>query len=301
MSIGVTQSIIDRQQWLDDLSDAIQPVIGSIFTNVGEAGRVAKDLLNGVWLGHPLHPLITDVPIGAWTMTQIFDLFSMARGGDDGLDLASDVTLGMGVLAALGAAVTGLTDWSDIDTGSRRRMGLAHGIINVTGLTLSLGSLGLRMGGGRNRGLARTLSASGYLVSALAAYVGGELVYSLGTSINRNAWVESPKKFADIAVVADIEEGKMQKFVAGGNPVVVVKHKDGIHAFGGTCSHMGCSLWKGKLEGHVVTCECHGSQFDITDGHLVHGPATASVPSYEVREENDRLQVRLRQTAEAPA
>ena len=95
MSTGITQSIVDQQKWLDGLSDAVQPIFGGLFTNAGEAGRLAKDLLNGVWLGHPLHPLITDVPIGAWTMTQLFDVMSMARGGDDSLDAASDVTLGM--------------------------------------------------------------------------------------------------------------------------------------------------------------------------------------------------------------
>src|SRR6476660_5098848 len=154
MSTGIAESIIDRQKWLDDLSDAIQPLIVDLYKNTGEAGHVAKDILNGVWLGHPLHPAITDVPIGAWTMSEMFDFLSMARGGDANLDAASDLTLGMGILAALGAAVTGINDWSDIDQGSRRRMGLAHGLLNVAGVTLNLGSLGLRVVGG-NRGLAR--------------------------------------------------------------------------------------------------------------------------------------------------
>jgi nitrite reductase/ring-hydroxylating ferredoxin subunit/uncharacterized membrane protein len=296
MSTGLTQSIIDQQKWLDGLSDAIQPVINNAFSSTGETGRVVKDLLNGVWLGHPLHPVITDVPIGAWTMSQLFDLASMARGGDDSFDAASDVTLGVGIVAALGAAVTGITDWSDVHMGPRRRMGLAHALINVAGLTLNLTSLGLRVTSKRNRGLARSLSAGGYMLNALAAFVAGELVYNLGMAINRNAFVESPKKFTDIAAVADLEEGKMQKYQAGGSPVVVVKHEDGIHAFGGTCSHLGCNLWKGKLEGHVLTCQCHGSQFDITNGSIIHGPATSPIPEYEVHEEVGRLFVRLKQT-----
>jgi nitrite reductase/ring-hydroxylating ferredoxin subunit/uncharacterized membrane protein len=300
MFTGVTQSRIDRQKWLDDLADAIQPVIVDAYKNAGEAGRVTKDFLNGVWLGHPLHPVITDVPIGAWTIAQLFDLMSIARGGDDNLDAASDIALGAGIVAAVGAAVTGLNDWSDIDQGSRRRIGMAHALLNVAGLTFNLGSLGLRMGGRRNRGLARTLSAGGYAITSLAAYVAGELVYNLGTSMSRNAFVESPKKLTDIVDIKEIEEGKMQKFTASGNPVVVVKHEDGIHAFGGTCSHLGCSLWKGKLEGHILTCQCHGSQFDITDGHLVHGPATAPIPSYETLEQIGRLMVRLKQP-EQPA
>ncbi|MEO8285066.1 MAG: Rieske 2Fe-2S domain-containing protein [Chloroflexota bacterium] len=297
MSTGVVQSIVDKQTWLDDVSNAIQPAISEIFANAGEPGKVAKDFLNGVWLGHPLHPVITDVPIGAWTMTQVFDALSILRGGDDALDMASDVTLGAGIVTAVAAAVTGIVDWSDVRKGSRRRIGLAHALLNVGGLTLNLGSLGLRLAGKRNRGAARALSAGGFALSGLAAYVAGELVYNLGMAINRNAWVAGPKKFVDFAAAGDIEDGKMQHFEVGGRDVVVVKHEDGIHAFGGTCSHLGCGLWQGKLDGHVVTCPCHGSEFDITDGSVVHGPATAPVPGYEVRESNGRLQLREVQEA----
>ena len=148
--------MVDRQPWLDDISDAIQPLVNSAFSNSGEAGRMVKDLLNGVWLGHPLHPVITDVPIGAWTISELLDFASAARGDDPGLDAASDIALGAGILAAVGAAVTGITDWSDTG-GTHRRMGMAHALLNVGGLTLNLGSLALRMGGGR--GAARVLSS----------------------------------------------------------------------------------------------------------------------------------------------
>ncbi|HET9493160.1 MAG TPA: DUF2231 domain-containing protein, partial [Chloroflexia bacterium] len=148
MSTGVVQSIVDRQKWLDEVSDAIQPVINNAFSNAGEGGRVVKDFLNGVWLGHPLHPVITDVPIGAWTMTALLDFLSAAKGGDEGLDRASDVTLGAGIAAAVAAAVTGIVDWSDVG-GSHRRMGMAHALLNTGALALSLTSLGLRMGGNK--------------------------------------------------------------------------------------------------------------------------------------------------------
>src|SRR3954467_10785594 len=101
MSKGVAQSIIDQQKWIDQFADLIQPLIRQSFSAAGESGRIVKDLLNGVWLGHPLHPLLTDVPIGAWTMTQLLDLVSAARGDDEGLDRASDITLAAGLLAAV--------------------------------------------------------------------------------------------------------------------------------------------------------------------------------------------------------
>ncbi len=292
MATGLSQEIIDRQKWLDSVADAIQPIISNVFNNAGEAGRTAKDLLNGVWLGHPLHPLITDVPVGAWTITQLFDLVSIARGDDEGLDNAADLALGAGILAAVGAAVTGLTDWSDIG-GEQRRMGLAHALINSVGLTLNVGSLALRLGNKRNRGLARSLSASGYIFNALAAYVGGELVYTLGQAVNRDAWVDGPEKFTDVASVEELQDGKMVKVELNGRPIVLLKDDDGIHAFDGICPHFGGPLWEGELNGHIVTCPWHRSQFDIASCKLVHGPATAAVPCYEVRKRNGQVQIRL--------
>jgi nitrite reductase/ring-hydroxylating ferredoxin subunit/uncharacterized membrane protein len=296
MATGFAQAIIDKQHWLDELSDAIQPLVNRAFSSGGEAGHVVKDFLNGVWLGHPLHPVITDVPIGAWTMTELLDLLSTMRGDDPALDAASDITLGAGIVAALGAAVTGITDWSDVG-GEQRRLGMAHALLNVAGLSLCVGSLAVRMGGsnGRGRGTARVLSAAGYSISALAAYVAGELVYGKGMAVNRQAWVDGPEKFTDAAAEDDLAEGKMVRVEVEGRPIVLLKHDDGFHAFEGTCPHFGCGLWEGKLDGHILTCPCHGSQFDVSTGALIHGPATSPVASYDVRRQKGRLQVRLRQ------
>lgn len=293
MATGPTQAIIDRQKWLDDISDVLQPLINNTFSSAGEAGKYAKDFLNGVWLGHPLHPVITDVPVGAWTMTQLLDAISMLRGGDKGLDTAADITLGAGIVAAVGAAVTGLVDWSDVG-GSHRRMGMAHALINVGGLTLNVASLALRAGGKKNRGLARTLSAGGYVLNAAAAYVAGELVYNLGQAVNRDAWVDGPDKFTDAGALEDLRDGELVKVEVEGRGIVLLQHEDGIHAFDSVCPHYGCDLSRGNLEGHNITCQCHGSEFDVRDGSLIHGPATAPVPSYDVRKRSGRVQIRMR-------
>jgi len=129
MAKGLVESVIDGQEWLDKLSDPVQSAIQTLFKGAGEGGLVIKDLLHGVWLGHPLHPVITDVPVGAWTVAQALDLASAAKGGDKTLDTASDISLGLGLLAAGGAIVTGLADWSESD-GAQRRMGMAHALLN---------------------------------------------------------------------------------------------------------------------------------------------------------------------------
>ena len=290
---GLVQQLIDKQTWLDGISEAVQPVLEKVFSETGEPGKVVKDFLNGVWLGHPLHPAITDVPIGAWTVTQVLDILSLAAGDDDNLDRASDMALGIGVVAAVGAAVTGIVDWSDT-YGSPRRTGLAHALLNTVSLTLNVGSMSLRAGGRRNRGTARLLSLTAYGISSAAAFIGGELVYNLGQSVNRNAWTSGPKSFKEIGTPIDLDDAKMHHVQVAGKDIVVVQDEDGLHAFGGVCSHEGCGLWEGQLEGHVVTCQCHGSQFDITDGTIIHGPATAPVPSYDVHRDGDRLRLRAR-------
>lgn len=295
MATGVVQSFVDKQKWIDGISDALQPIINNTFSSGGDAGKVAKDLLNGVWLGHPLHPVLSDVPIGAWTMTELFDVLSAMSGDDDTLDRAADITLGAGLIVVPALVLSGLTDWSDVG-GSHRRMGMAHALLNTAATVFYGSSMALRAGGNkRSRGLARTLSATGYIVNALAAFVAGELVYNLGQAVNRDAWVSGPEKFTDVTAEADLQEGKMQKFDIENQPVVLIKDRDGVHAFNGTCTHYGCGLWEGKLEGHTVTCQCHGSQFDVRDGKIIHGPATAPVPAYRVRRRQGRIQVRLEQ------
>jgi nitrite reductase/ring-hydroxylating ferredoxin subunit/uncharacterized membrane protein len=293
MAKGLVEQLLAKQAWIDQVADVLQPGIENLFNNSGEAGRSVKDALNGVWLGHPVHPMITDVPVGAWTLAQIFDVVSAQRGDDEGLDRASDLAVGVGVVAAVGAAATGFTDWSQVG-GIQRKMGLAHGLLNAVSLVFYLGSLALRLGGG-DRARARTLSAAGYLISATAAYVGGDLVYTVGQAVNRDAWVEGPEDYTDVAASGDLADGQMHKYDVAGQPVVLLRDADGLHAFNGTCPHFGGPLWEGELDGHCVTCPWHGSQFDVSDGRLLHGPSVYPVPCYDTRERDGRIEVRLEQ------
>jgi nitrite reductase/ring-hydroxylating ferredoxin subunit len=79
--------------------------------------------------------------------------------------------------------------------------------------------------------------------------------------------------------------------------VLLLRHPDAIHAIHDRCSHRGCLLSDGEVDGHVVTCACHGSQFDVTDGSVLRGPATADQPALDVRESDGTIEVRLRGSA----
>ena len=290
MARGLVERWFGDALWIDEISDTVQPWIEEVLEG-GKAAKDLRDLMTGGWLGHPLHPVLTDVPIGAWTLGALLDLVSTARGDDATLDTASDWALGTGIAASLATAATGLSDWSEIG-GIQRRLGFVHGLLNIAALGFNTGSLALRLNGG-NRGAARALSAVGYLIVTASAYIGDELVYQTGQAVNRQAWVEAPEKYTDVAAVADLEDGQMHRYDVENSPVVLVRLDDGIHAFNGVCPHFGGPLWEGTLEDHCLTCPWHGSQFDVGNGSLVTGPSAYPILCYDVRERDGRVQVRL--------
>src|SRR5687768_4714645 len=157
---------LDRQGWLDTTADALQPAVRSAFDALGPARRTIKNVLHGTWLGHPLHPALTDIPLGAWTATVLLDSIA-DRPQRRGVAQAADVSLALGLAGAVGAAITGLTDWSDTD-GRPRRIGVAHAALNGSATVLIAGSLACRIGG--NRAIGRGLALAGYLAALAGAY-----------------------------------------------------------------------------------------------------------------------------------
>ncbi|HEX2122870.1 MAG TPA: DUF2231 domain-containing protein, partial [Thermoanaerobaculia bacterium] len=125
-------ALVERQEWLEDVAEAVQPAVQDALRQLGDG---VKDLLHGKWLGHPLHPVLTDIPVGAWTAAMMIDAVELITGNDGAGD-AADLAVGVGLAGALGAAVAGAADWSET-SGSARRIGVAHALLNVaaTGLT----------------------------------------------------------------------------------------------------------------------------------------------------------------------
>lgn len=272
--------ILDAQTgWARPLGGAIQALLKWIFGPL----RWLKDFLNGVWLGHALHPLITDVPVGVFTLAVVFDIFA--------LEQAATVAVGFGILAMLGAALAGWADYTDTD-GKARDYGTVHQVLMVTALVLYAVSLWLRLGGAAgSHATAVGISWVGYLLVAVGAYVGGELVYSLGNMVDRHAFRSGGSRWTALDVT-EIPDGTLTKAKAGAQTLVVVRRGDRIQALHDVCAHAGCSLAEGKLVGDVVECACHGSRYRLADGHVVRGPSTFDQPAYEARAENGRIEVR---------
>src|SRR3989475_9851611 len=232
----VVNGFIDRQRWLEPVADFLQNVVAGASKLLGKPGRDLKTLANGTWLGHPLHPVLTDIPIAAWTIAILFDLSYLVERSH-GWVSAADVTIFIGLLGAIASAVAGYTDWSDtIDR--ERRVGIAHGLLNTLVVVLYLVPVILRVGGG-SRGLAILLAYAGYLILLAAAFLGGDLVFGIGTGVNHHAWQEVPTKFTKVLLEGQLTDGVLVKAMAGDTPILLYKKGDTVCAISETCSHAG--------------------------------------------------------------
>jgi nitrite reductase/ring-hydroxylating ferredoxin subunit len=245
-----------------------------------------KDLLSGTWLGHPLHPVLTDVVLGAWTSSFLLDLVPGRRTRK-----AADRLVDIGILAAVPTALAGLSDWADV-WGRARRVGLVHASANVLALYLYVGSSLARKRGRRQRGW--WLSATGYGVITTSAYLGGHLSFGKGIGVDHTAFDEGPTDWQPIIADADLPEGSPTPATVGAVPLLLVRRGTTIHAISNRCNHRGCSLHEGDFSGETsVVCPCHGSTFSLQDGALLHGPATAPQPAYLTRVRDGKVEVRL--------
>jgi nitrite reductase/ring-hydroxylating ferredoxin subunit/uncharacterized membrane protein len=277
---------IEQQQWLEPAEEGLQKIIHKAFQF--KAGRHAKNFLHGTWIGHPLHVILTDVPIGAWTTAIFFDALDSMNTRRQ-YRLAADTAVALGLVGALGAAATGLTDWQDIDPPARR-IGLVHGLLNVASVVLFGSSLLARRRADRTK--RRSLAALGYAVSVAAARLGGNLVYGQKIGVDHSAFENLPHEFTPVLSESDLADGKPVRAEHNGTPILLVRHGSHIYALAETCSHLGGPLSEGKLDGDVIQCPWHGSRFAVRDGHVVDGPAVHPQPCLEARIRSGQIEVR---------
>ncbi len=278
--------VIGRQEWLDRLADPLQKWLGAAVQRGGAPAQVLKDWLNGLWLGHPLHPALTDVPIGAWWTGLFLDLLGAREG--------ADTALALGTLAALPTALTGAADWSDTD-GETRRLGLVHALVNVAALGCCVGSLLARHTG--RRGLGMQLSVTGVALASFSAWLGGDLVFARGNVVNHAAWEPEDNRFHVAAKLDDLVDGRLTAAEITVEetrlPLVMLKQMSEVFTLGAVCTHAGGPLAEGTLvNGACVQCPWHGSWFDLRDGSIKRGPATMSQPAYETQIRDGNVEVR---------
>ncbi|MGI9155315.1 MAG: Rieske 2Fe-2S domain-containing protein [Marmoricola sp.] len=247
------------------------------------AGRL-KDLLSGTALGHPAHPLLVTLPIGAWVSATVLDLVGGSRSRG-----AAQTLVAVGTLAAVPAAVTGASDWSDT-LGAERRAGFVHALANYTALGLYTASWNARRHGRHGAGMRHALVGAGVL--SFGGWLGGHLAYSLGVGVDTTAFLTGPTEWTDVAAGSDLVEGEPLGVTAGVVPVLLVRQHGELVALNDRCTHRGGPLHEGTLVDGCIQCPWHDSRFALTDGHVVRGPATRPQPRFEVRLQDDRVQVR---------
>jgi len=278
------ESIAVRIEQIEALDALAEPLQKGVRSAVPQESTL-KDLLSGTWLGHPLHPPLTDVVIGSWTSALLLDLL----GGDAGEE-AADRLVAAGVLAAVPTAAAGLSDWAEL-RGGDRRVGTVHALGNTAALVLHALSFAARKSGNRQRGVA--LSALGVVSASFSAWLGGHLSFGKGVGVNQTAFDDIPAEWTPVLEETQLEPETLAGAHAGEVPVLVVRADSRLHALADRCSHRGCLLHEGQLnDDGTVTCPCHGSTFRLEDGSIVKGPATSPQPVLEVREHEGSVQVR---------
>jgi nitrite reductase/ring-hydroxylating ferredoxin subunit len=267
--------LMDAQTgWAGPLGDFNHRWLSALFRPI----RPVQDVLHGTWLGHPVHAAITDIPIGVLTVSLLLDVL--------GQPAAADIALVLGILAMLGAAVTGAADYTTTD-GSARVRATVHSAVMVVALGVYVVSMLLRWGGSHGA-VPIALSLIGYLLLTLGAFVGGDVVYVLGNMVSRHAFRGGGTKWIRLEVDGGVEPDAMpeatpMKAKLGINTLVLVRAGSTVHALHDTCAHAGGPLSGGKVVDGCIECPWHASRFRLSDGHLTQGPTVYDQPVYEVR------------------
>jgi nitrite reductase/ring-hydroxylating ferredoxin subunit/uncharacterized membrane protein len=268
----VNRAVDAQSRWSKPFGDFNHRWLGAVFHPI----RPIQNFLNGTWLGHPVHAVVTDVPIGALTVSIVADLLSQ--------HVVADVAMVIGVLGMVAAAVTGLADYAEVD-GTARYRATVHGSLMVVALLLYLVSLGIRSGNPPDRLPAVIIAFVAYLLLALGAAIGGDLVFLIGTHVDRHAWRGFGTKWValDLGGLPDIPEGGPTKLRAGINDLAVVRNGDQILAVHAQCAHAGGPLADGALVDGQIECPWHGSRYRLANGHVSRGPSVYDQPAYDVR------------------
>ncbi|HET7305961.1 MAG TPA: Rieske 2Fe-2S domain-containing protein [Segeticoccus sp.] len=280
--MALLPSLAHRLEQLQQL-DRVGKPLSSAVTRLVQP-RLVRNLLSGTNLGHPLHPMLTDVPIGAWTMAALLDTVGGERSAP-----AADGLVGAGIAAAVPTAASGLNDWSDL-LGEESRVGLVHATANSVALSLYGASLVARLTGHRRGG--RVLSSLGMVALGVGGYLGGHLAYSRGVNVNHTAFHSPPSEWTPVLPDAELAEGQSRRVDAAGSPVLLHRSGGRTYALDSVCTHAGGPLEEGTFADGCVTCPWHGSVFELGDGTIRRGPASTPQPVFETRTRDGQIEVR---------
>ncbi len=256
------------------------------------------DALHGVPFGQPAHPALVRMPLGCWTSAVLLDLFR-------GSERASGTLVAAGLAAALPSAATGLADWSALHR-HQQRVGLVHAISQAGATTLFGASLLARVTGRAGNG--KVLSAGGLALATVGAYLGGHLALRLGAGASHAEPIDhlAGLGWHDLCPLSELPDGHLARRQLGYLSLLTLRSGDTVYVLADHCAHLGGPLHQGRVvtvrDATCVTCPWHGSTFRVSDGAVMHGPATARQPAFESQvTESGWVQVRPRPKAKREA
>lgn len=286
-------SAIGRQEWMDRPSYRFEHLLSFGYNALGNARNTVMNALNGVWLGHPVHPPLASLTSGALGTTVALDALSLLPGqpSTEVLDASRFATraLGLGIAASVGSAVTGVTDWQHTHE-EARRVGIVHGLVNLAATALYAQSWWDRRRGRHGRGIA--LTAIGYGITLAGSYIGGSLVFESGIGIDQSGERLRTSEWTPVLPASSLN-GKPVRVEVDGVGLVVCQTRPGeVAAFGEFCPHLAAPMEDGWVDRGRIVCPWHGSWFAAESGDVVRGPAAAPLPCYEARLVNGVVEVR---------
>lgn len=275
---------LEDADWLDPLAKTVRKAVRKVIRPAW-----ARDVLHGVPLGHPVHPLAVQVPLGAWVSAAVLDALP-------GNEEAAGVLVGVGTAAAVPAAVAGFTDWTQLHS-QQQRVGLVHAAANLAATGLYAASLVERASGRQTSG--KVLAYLGLATVSAGGFLGGHLTYRQAAGVNHTEDLPHrfPSGWQTLGPLADLAEGKLEQRTVAGLPLLVHREGDSVNVLSDVCSHLSGPLHEGKLKDHdgdpCVVCPWHRSTFSLRTGEVVAGPATARQPLFEARTVDGTVEVRL--------
>jgi nitrite reductase/ring-hydroxylating ferredoxin subunit/uncharacterized membrane protein len=283
------EALADRLESTSVL-DPPAKAVGKTVRDVIPRGPV-KDALAGTWLGHPLHPLLTDIPVGSWTSAVLLDFL-----GGRASQPAVRRLIGIGLAAVPATAISGWNDWADTEPASDavRRSGFVHGLLNGAAAVAFTASLSARRNGATGRG--KVLSLTGFGLVSAGGWLGGHLAFARGVGVDTTTFERAATdEWASTGITeADLEEGRPRCAVVGDRAVLLLRQGGTLHALDNRCTHRSGSLHEGDVGDGTVTCPRHGSRFRLGDGSVEQGPATYPQPVFDTRVTGGVVEVKRR-------
>jgi nitrite reductase/ring-hydroxylating ferredoxin subunit/uncharacterized membrane protein len=287
VNAGGMTDVVDRLEH----AGTLDPMVSAVRRIVRAALRPQRlrDALHGVWLGHPLHPALTDIPIGTWTAAAVLD--AMPGTGN-----AAATMIATGCVGYVPTILAGWADWSELHE-QQQRVGLVHAVAGAAAFSCYVASLSARASGHPTRG--KALSYLGFTMVSVTGYLGGHLAFRQAAGVNHVEAVPHvfPDGWQELGELDELPDAELARRTVAGVDLLVVRRGSHVDVLADTCSHLGAPLSEGSFVAQdgqgCVVCPWHASTFRLSDGAVVHGPATAPMPRFTTRVVDGTVEVTL--------